>query len=191
MELALQVVGLKMTGRIEDAREVAMRIVNTTGPDNMSSATSDAASGAMQLAAALNFSADVRRVLLSGAGKGPELERLVLDFLTILDTPLAVRTRSISSAISHANSSGQTLLHLATFLGFASVVEFLIGHDIDMDARDRNGFTALHFAALGKSSACARLLIEGGAALDIVNALDQTPAEIAPAGLFEDLSIDN
>ncbi|KAI0093112.1 hypothetical protein BDY19DRAFT_922042 [Irpex rosettiformis] len=191
MELALQVVGLKMTGRIEDAREVAMRIVNTTGPDSINSATSEAASGAMQLAAALNFSADVRRVLLSGAGKGPELEKLVLDFLTILDTPLAVPTRPVASAISHTNNSGQTLLHLATFLGFTGVVEFLIEHDIDMDARDRNGFTALHFAALGKSAPCAQLLIEGGAALDIVNALGQTPAEIAPAGLFDDLFVEN
>ncbi len=33
MELALQVVGLKMTGKIEDARNVAMRIVSTTGSD--------------------------------------------------------------------------------------------------------------------------------------------------------------
>ncbi|KAI0812685.1 hypothetical protein BC629DRAFT_1589411 [Irpex lacteus] len=191
MELALQVVGLKMTGRIEDAREVAMRIVNTTGPDNMNNATSDAASGAMQLAAALNFSADVRRVLLSGAGKGPELEKLVLDFLSILDTPLAVPTRSVASAISHANASGQTLLHLATFLGFTEIVEFLIEHDIDLDVRDRNGFTALHFAALGKSTTCARLLIEAGAGMDIVNALGKTPAEIAPAGLFEHPSIED
>ncbi|KAI0696693.1 hypothetical protein BC835DRAFT_1341025 [Cytidiella melzeri] len=187
MELALQVVGLKMTGRIEDAREVAMRIVNTTGTDNLNGPTSDAASGAMQLAAALNFSADVRRVLLSGAGKGPELEKLVLDFLTVLDTPLTVRTRATASAISHANASGQTLLHLATFLGFAMVVDFLIAHDIDLDARDRNGFTALHFAALSKSAPCARLLMKAGAALDIVNALGKTPAEIAPAGMFEDL----
>jgi uncharacterized protein len=190
MELALQVVGLKMTGRIEDAREVAMRIVNTTGPDNLDGTTSDAASGAMQLAAALNFSADVRRVLLSGAGKGPELEKLVLDFLAILDTPLAVRTYSIASAISHANASGQTLLHLATFLGFTKVVDFLVTHEIDLDARDKNGFTALHFAALGKSVSCAKVLIEAGASVDIVNALGKTPAEIAPPGLLDDVLVE-
>lgn len=188
MELALQVVGLKMTGRIEDAREVAMRIVNTTGPDSISG-TNSAASGAMQLAAALNFSADVRRVLLSGAGNGADLEKLVLDFLGVLDTQLTVRTPTVASAISHPNASGQTLLHLATFLNFSQVVEFLIGHQIDIDARDKNGFTALHFAALTNSAICARLLVEAGAALDIVNALGKTPAEIAPAGLFEDLFI--
>lgn len=190
MELALQVVGLKMTGRIEDAREVAMRIVNTTGPDNMSGNTG-AASGAMQLAAALNFSADVRRVLLTGAGNGSDLEKLVLDFLGVLDTPLTVRTRALTSVISHPNASGQTLLHLATFLNFSKVVEFLLRHQIDVDARDKNGFTALHFAAITNSVSCARLLIEAGAALDIVNALGKTPAEVAPAGLFEDLFIDD
>ncbi|KAI9363396.1 hypothetical protein DFJ73DRAFT_620449, partial [Zopfochytrium polystomum] len=39
MELALQVVGLKMTGRLEDARDVAMRIVSDTANRGVSSGT--------------------------------------------------------------------------------------------------------------------------------------------------------
>ncbi|KAI7881167.1 hypothetical protein K492DRAFT_129222, partial [Lichtheimia hyalospora FSU 10163] len=34
MELALQVVGLKMTGKVEDAREIAMRIVQGGNKSN-------------------------------------------------------------------------------------------------------------------------------------------------------------
>ncbi|KAF9646567.1 ankyrin, partial [Thelephora ganbajun] len=58
---------------------------------------------------------------------------------------------------------GQTLLHLACFLDYSDLVSFLITRGIDMDARDRNGCTALHFAALNGSKECARLLLIAGA----------------------------
>ena len=187
MELALQVVGLKMTGKIEDARDVAMRIVNTTGPDNMNNNVTNAPGGPMQLAGSSRFSADLLHLLSTRSGEVDDFEKLILDFLAVLDTPLSVPTRSVVSTISHTTASGQTMLHLASFLGFGTVVQFLLAHDIDFDARDKNGYTALHFAVLKNSSICARLLIEAGAALDIVNALGKTAAEIAPPNLFEEL----
>lgn len=187
MELALQVVGLKMTGKIEDARDVAMRIVNTTGPDNMNNNVTNVPSGLMQLASSSRFSADLLHLLSTRSGEVDDFEKLILDFLTVLDTPLAVPTHSIASTISHTTASGQTMLHLASFLGFRNVVQFLLAHHIDFDARDKNGYTALHLAVLKNSSVCARLLIEAGAALDIVNALGKTAAEIAPSGFFKEL----
>lgn len=189
MELALQVVGLKMTGKIEDARDVAMRIVNTTGPDNMNTTVNP--NGAMQMSSAHCFSTDLLGLLRSRSVDTSDFEKLILDFLAVLDTPLTVPTRTVESTISHPTASGQTMLHLATFLGFTRLVSFLIDHGIDVDARDNNGFTALYFAALKNSTSCARLLVEAGAALDIVNALGKTPAEIAPVGLFEDLFFDD
>lgn len=187
MELALQVVGLKMTGKIEDARDVAMRIVNTTGPDNMNNTVANTPGGSMQLAGSSRFSADLLHLLSTRFGEAGDFEKLILDFLAVLNTPLNVSTPSIASTISHTTTSGQTMLHLASFLGFSKVVQFLLAHHIDIDARDKNGYTALHCAVLKNSSACVRLLIEAGAALDIVNALGKTAAELASSGLFAEL----
>ncbi|RDB25159.1 Protein MGA2 [Hypsizygus marmoreus] len=188
MELALQVVGLKMTGKIEDAKNVAMRIVG--GSDGSDSQTGGNSSNMMQLASSVASTRDLRPLLLSRATESEDFQCLIVDFLSILDTPLdhrAPHSISTHSAMSHSTSSGQTLLHLAAFLGFASLVSFLVKHGIDIDARDRNGYTALHFAAFSKSKSCIRILLDAGADGEIVNALGKTPSECASdlAGLFD------
>ncbi|KAH8107797.1 hypothetical protein BXZ70DRAFT_912659 [Cristinia sonorae] len=184
MELALQVVGLKMTGKIEDARNVAMRIVTTTGPED--SAGSMETNNAMQLSAGPSTSSplDARRLLLSRAGETPDFETLILDALAVMDVPTSIPSPALESIISHATNSGQTLLHFAARLNFTKVTQFLLDHEIDIDARDRSGCTALHHAAMMGATECARLLIEGGAALDIVDARGKTPAEVAQPGFI-------
>lgn len=183
MELALQVVGLKMTGKIEDARNVAMRIVTTTGPEDTPGGMET--SNAMQLSAGPSTSTiDARRLLISRAGETQDFERLILNSLAVMDVPTAAPSSSLEAIISHASASGQTLLHLAARLNFTKVTEFLLDHDIDVDARDRNGCTALHHAAMMGSTECARLLIEAGAALDIVDARGKTAAEVAKPGFI-------
>ena len=181
MELALQVVGLKMTGKIEDAKNVAMRIVGNSGADEAPDGGDT--SNMMQLASTPYR--DIRPLLLTRAGDGEDFESVIVDFLSVLDVDLDQSTTPVSSAISHTTPSGQTLLHLAAMLGFAVLVRFLIKHDVDLDVRDRNGYTALHFAAIGRSKECARLLVEAGADLEIVNVLGKTPQEQAPFGFFE------
>lgn len=183
MELALQVVGLKMTGKIEDARNVAMRIVgNSDGGDaNSGMGTSNA----MQLANEAGPTPDFRHLLLSRAGSDGDFERVLTDFLSILDVPLDSATLSVSSSISHSTANGHTLLHLSTMANFPALVKFLIAHGIDLDARDKNGCTALFLAAVGRSPECARVLVQAGAALDVVDALGKTPVEIAPSGFFD------
>ncbi|TEB38349.1 hypothetical protein FA13DRAFT_1786140 [Coprinellus micaceus] len=173
MELALQVVGLKMTGKIEDAKNVAMRIVGTAGSDSAGSQGGN--------------SNEMMQMQLSSSSA---LESRVIKLLSVIDTPLnedgSSSTLAASQAISYASPVGQTLLHLASFLGFPALVQFLIDHDIDIDARDRNGYTALHFAALVKSTDCAKLLVDAGADREIVNSLGKTAQEIAPAGFFDE-----
>lgn len=183
MELALQVVGLKLNGKLEDARSVAMRIIGTSGNDNNSNNSSQLDSSMQCLSTAIN---SVRPLLLTRAGNGQEFERLLIDFLSILDVDVA-GSRSVATAVSHQAASGQTLLHLAAFLKFPELVAFLIQRGIDIDLRDRNGYTALHFAASVQSVECARVLLQAGAADDIVNVLGKTPAEVAPAGFLQDL----
>ncbi|EPQ57192.1 hypothetical protein GLOTRDRAFT_73813 [Gloeophyllum trabeum ATCC 11539] len=178
MELALQVVGLKMTGKLEDAKNVAMRIVGNAGPHD--SQNGDDQSIPMQVAALAALS--------RANGLHGDIEQLVIKLLSILDTPSERGTGvATSDAISLQSSSGHTLLHLATFLKFSSLVKFLLEHDIDPDVRDQNGFTAAHFAAITPSKECLRLLVRSGAALDIVNVGGEIPEEIAPPDLFDDL----
>lgn len=185
MELALQVVGLKMTGKIEDAKNVAMRIVGTPNQDSLSDVDS---SQMMNVAASSPTSIDPRRLLLSGASDG-DYEKLIVDFLSVLDVAVdAENALPVSSSISHQTCSGQTLLHLATFLKFSSLVDFLVRHEIDLDARDNNGYTALHCAALIGSHACARVLLNAGADADIVDARGRTAAEVSSIGFFQSLS---
>ncbi|TBU37339.1 hypothetical protein BD309DRAFT_629882 [Dichomitus squalens] len=176
MELALQVVGLKMTGKIEDARHIAMRIVGNTGGPEPEPHSGMSAGGAMQLSSHL---------LLGRAGDNGDFERVLLDFLALLDVPMAHASATSRAVISKQTASGQTLLHLATLAKFPSLVKFLLSQGIDIDARDLNGCTALFLAALTNSTECARALVDAGAALDVVNAAGKTPAEAGPVGFFD------
>ena len=188
MELALQVVGLKMTGKIEDAKNVAMRIVGNAGGDG-SDSQGENNNNIMQLASP-STTRDLRPLLFARAGEIDNFESLIVDFLAIINTPLdnsAPDSISTLDAISHASASGQTLLHFASFLGFASLTSFLVKHGADLDARDRNGFTPLHFAAISRSSSCASILVEAGADLAVVNVLGKTSKEIAVPGFFDDI----
>ncbi|KAF9529238.1 hypothetical protein CPB83DRAFT_852915 [Crepidotus variabilis] len=188
MELALQVVGLKMTGKIEDAKNVAMRIVGNTGNDG-SDANGGNTSGMMQLASSQSVR-DLRPLLLARTTENDSFESRLVQFLSIVDTPMeetAPRSLPNSFALSHPSSSGQTLLHMASFLGFGSLTHFLIEHGADLDARDRNGFTPLHFAVLASSTACADLLVKAGADVEVVNSLGKTAQEIATSDAFNDV----
>jgi hypothetical protein len=170
MELALQVLGLKLTGKVEDAKNVALRIVgNSSVPDGNPSVD---ASNLMQL---------------SG---GPHMQATVMKVLSVLDVSVTgaspVRT---SDVISMQTSSGQSLLHLAVLLDFIDVVDFLLDHRIDVDLRDKNGYTALHFAAVTRSVACTRRLLAATADTDIVDARGRTAQDIAPKHFFRGLRI--
>ncbi|XP_006460767.1 hypothetical protein AGABI2DRAFT_220937 [Agaricus bisporus var. bisporus H97] len=192
MELALQVVGLKMTGKVEDARNVAMRIVGgNTGNDGSDS--NGSVSNLMQLAStpagSTSFGRDLRSLLYIRAGETENFESTVLNFLSVLDAPLEGELASgaiaTAEAISHPTTTGQTLLHLAAFMKLTTLVQFLVNHDADIDVRDRNGFTALHFASLVGAEECARILVRAGADREIVNSLGKTAEEIATPGLFD------
>lgn len=173
-----------MTGKIEDAKNIALRIVGSTGTEDSPSGSSSAADNIMQVASP-SFH-DIRPLLFLRIGERHNYETAVMKFLSLIDVSVE-RHSGIppTVAVSHTTSSGQTLLHLAVILKFTSLTEFLIAHGIDLDARDRNGYTALHFAVLIQSKECARLLVVAGADLEIVNALGKTPQDIAPSDFFE------
>ena len=199
MELALQVVGLKMTGKIEDAKNVAMRIVGGGGGSGGGSDDQDSHShdpSNMQLGTSFPsspapFNRDFRSLLFGRAGEIENFEKAIIGFLSILDTPLDTPSFPdfvpTSEAISQATSTGQTLLHLAAYMRLPALVDWLIGHEADIDARDKNGYTALHFAVLAQCSECARIIVNQGADREIVNCLGKTAEEIAPNGFFKSI----
>lgn len=67
-------------------------------------------------------------------------------------------------------------------LDFHRLLKHLITREIDFDVRDANGYTALNGAALCGRVACARILVEGDANVEIVDARGHLAREIAQWG---------
>lgn len=213
LELALQVVGLKMTGRLEDASAVAMRIVGNSpagagagihhqmnggggGGGSQDTATLAAtlnAAAASAYATPVSSRPTSRRSSMVGspaplaasAGETRNFEGIVINFLSLLDLDpstlpgAAPSLPSSSPPISQPDAQQHTLLHLATVLGFHRLVAFLLTRGIDFDAADRNGYTALHFAALYGRVSITRQLLEAGANVSLKTFAGKTPIEIA------------
>ncbi|KAK9239462.1 hypothetical protein V1525DRAFT_398152 [Lipomyces kononenkoae] len=140
MELALQVIGLKMTGRLEDARQIAMRIVSQTGSGG------DNGSGQNNVMAATT------------ASGSNGLEKTLLKCLDLVDY-----NESPHKVQWHLhNSARQTMLHLAAQLGFQRLVAALLARGASYRLKDNSGYTPLHFAAMrGHREIVLRLLNSG------------------------------
>ena len=65
--------------------------------------------------------------------------------------------------------------------GDDTVLRSLLVPEADLEARDSNGFTALHMAAFNGHVSTASLLLAKGACLDAVNAHGRTPFDLAQA----------
>ncbi|ESK96638.1 spt3 dosage dependent suppressor of ty-induced promoter mutations-like protein [Moniliophthora roreri MCA 2997] len=176
MELALQVVGLKMTGKIEDAKNVAMRIVGAGDTSSSSSNNNGGNNVPMNTS-----SSDLRSLLLLSSADSSDFESLIIKFLSLLDLDTEVAISQVD-ALAHTTKSGQTLLHLAAFSGYYRLVESLVSrHGMDMDRRDRSGWTALHFACISagverRQSMVA--LMKAGVDMELVDAWGRTAAEV-------------
>eukprot|EP01119_Soliformovum_irregulare_P006646 TRINITY_DN1884_c0_g1_i1.p1 TRINITY_DN1884_c0_g1~~TRINITY_DN1884_c0_g1_i1.p1 ORF type:complete len:811 (-),score=195.13 TRINITY_DN1884_c0_g1_i1:69-2291(-) len=157
MELALQVVGMKLTGKIDDAKQIALRIVNSN---------QDQFGPAMQF----NYSAWNAQYLHKGI---QDHIYLCLFNLLRLDT-------GHSENLNIQNASGHSLLMLAVITGCHPLVRLLLENGADVNLQDKNGFTALHFAGWAGYQALTRVLL-GAPAVDIhlVNKLGQTVEDLA------------
>ncbi|KAI8976948.1 hypothetical protein BDB01DRAFT_727193 [Pilobolus umbonatus] len=150
MELALQVVGLKMTGKVEDARDIAMRIVQGgNGQESKQLSNNNNNGNTNQLS----------------------LEQHIIQVLNIMSTFHDVE----STDVSIKNPQGHTMLHLAAMLGFDELMERLIRLGCQVNRTDRNGYTALHYAVSYRHEKVIQVLLNGHADLDIVNRWNQKP----------------
>ena len=135
IELALQIVGLKMNGKLEDARNIAKRIVDSdTATPPMNNRASIPGSGSSQYADADDIPDEV----------------ILCKVIKMLDS---------RANISMCDDRGRTLLHLASLKRYFNLCSILIRSGIRVNDRDAFGFTALHFACISGDARIIRLLL--------------------------------
>ncbi|GFG39759.1 hypothetical protein Cfor_08783 [Coptotermes formosanus] len=88
--------------------------------------------------------------------------------------PHTVRTVSLVTL-----QQGRTPLHAACEKGHADVVEFLLRHDADVDARDEDGNCPLHTATENQQTQVVQLLLDSGNQPDPENTKGYTPLHLA------------
>ncbi|CAE7563888.1 comtb [Symbiodinium sp. CCMP2592] len=77
--------------------------------------------------------------------------------------------------LEQADCAGQTLLMRAAHLGIPRLCRALLAAKAAVDARGGNGWTALHYAATGKSSETCQLLLDHGADVEARSRDGHTP----------------
>ena len=162
---ALSVLGHKMTGKMEDVRDLARRIVGD-GPSSWGTSTGHSPSGAAsgnQVSGfnAATFGVDVEATLLR-----------CLDLIDLDDSPNMPR-------LNLRRASGQTMLHLACSLGLHRFVAALLARGANPEPRDKGGFTPMHFAALHNHPQIVRRLMLSGADPTLRSLQGYTPSDMA------------
>ncbi|KAF8274473.1 hypothetical protein EI94DRAFT_1713526 [Lactarius quietus] len=146
MELALQVVGLKMTGKLEDAKSVAMRIVGPTNEDTSHG-------GLERMVIDLVSLVDVRIDTSSGVSLAKAMEhksnggQTLLHFAAFLNYPELVSFLIAHEADKDARDhNGYTALHFASLVGAQGCAAILLHTGADMEIVNVEGKTAQELA---------------------------------------------
>ncbi|GMK55321.1 hypothetical protein CspeluHIS016_0203770 [Cutaneotrichosporon spelunceum] len=175
------------------AADPAVRLVDHLARSNQNSDISDRSSMSpaakqspfdaldaplMDNAAAISSGEEERSNVASTSPAEPkDLQTTLVTFLESLETaPGSLRT---SGVVNHPNKQRHTLLHLSTVMGFPRLLKRLIAVGAELDLQDVNGFTSLALAALCGQTACARILLEAGAAYDIPTVFGEMPLDVA------------
>lgn len=179
MELALQVVGMKMSGgRIEDARNVARRIIGAGG--GVTPSFSQGGIATQQPGSNTMAAGPGQLLAMNAGGSTRDFQAMILKVLAMLDVDYSDSSPDLpANPVNHTNDQKHTLLHLAAVLGFHRLVSWLIERDASLDVQDKHGYTPLHLAALCGRVTITRQLLQAGAIHDIKNIAGQTPVDIA------------
>lgn len=164
---ALAVLGQKMTGKMEDARDLARRILGDgsswgSGGSGGSSSQQSGGGGFNSL----SFNTATETQLLK-----------VLELVDLDDSPRQCRLDMTRK------TTGQTMLHLACALGLHRLVAGLLSRGADPDAQDNGEFTPMHLAAMNGHLQIVRRLVSAGANPTLRSRSGLTPSEIAPKSI--------
>ncbi|CAK7917738.1 protein Spt23p [[Candida] anglica] len=155
IELALQIVGLKMNGKLEDAKNIAKRIVGTgedrsgsgsgASSNNMANGPVNGSVSHVDSNEANKWFDNAHRAVQQLTKSDLSTEDILINFLSLVDLPNCPITLLNWSL---CNAQGQSLLHLATLKNYSNLIRFLITHGCKIDVKDNQGLTPLFFAAL-------------------------------------------
>lgn len=148
IELALQIVGLKMNGKLEDARNIAKRIVGSDGGSSNGSTPNS------------NISPNNAYSLQGATSQVYHSDEMLIVKVVKLLNP--------SSNISMCSADGQTMLHLACLKGYFQLVSALVKKGARVNVEDRFGFTPLHFACVNGDVKTIEFLVQCKADVSIV-----------------------
>jgi len=163
LKLALNIVGHKMTGRMEDAGDIARRIV-TSGPNTWAASPTQ---GSNQLRQASAFdtsmlgSMDLEATLLT-----------CLDVIDLDDSPFPPR-------LNLRRPTGHSLLHFGASLGLHRFVAGLLARGANPDVRDKGGYSPMHYASLHNQPQIVRRLRLAGGDPTMRSLRGYTPADLA------------
>ncbi|KAK6458572.1 SPT3 dosage dependent suppressor of Ty-induced promoter mutations-like protein [Scheffersomyces xylosifermentans] len=167
IELALQIVGLKMNGKLEDAKNIAKRIVGTdsstggafngtantsTSPHQNSSGTglndkdeSNVLNSNLNSSTAFEWFDSAHRKVQQLTKSDLSTEDILISFLSLVDLP---NCPIVIPNWQLGNKQGQSLLHLATLKNYTQLIRFLITHGCKIDLVDNQGLTPLFLASM-------------------------------------------
>lgn len=154
MEVALQLIGMRLTGRVDDARDVALRIISEFAPGcpvaGKAQAGGSASRGDWDVPRCL---AEIREAILASVYDAAELETAYITVLSIA----RVGGEEIAAA---RNTSGQTVAHLAAVAGWTRLLAFIASeggdaalHDMDAAGVSPHDILALRASRRGCAAA--------------------------------------
>ncbi|KAG8806748.1 SPT3 Dosage dependent suppressor of Ty-induced promoter mutations-like protein, partial [Serendipita sp. 399] len=192
MMQALQILGWQNSGQWQDPRSVAANILGGASTGMMgieSTNASDMSSLFGNGFQTVRHAPAQFKQQRQGKSNGPaDVEDLVLKVLRSAQNPVTGTIKHISAA--HPGT-GQTLLHLASALGFAKLVNALIGWSADVDIADKNGFSPVHFACFYGRVECVDTLVrQGRAHLEGRDLQDRTPFDVCGTEDVKDLVLE-
>ncbi|CAK7217017.1 SPT3 Dosage dependent suppressor of Ty-induced promoter mutations-like protein [Sporothrix bragantina] len=156
LRAALTVLSRKMTGKIEDAQDVARRII---GSETSTWGTSGGGtSGGSSAGSTRNAAGNSNNLALSPGS--PNFETHLLKVLELIDLDDSSNQTRLNM---QRRTTGHSMLHLACVLGMHRFVAGLLARGANPDVRDNGGYTPLHLAALNNQPEIVRRLIHAGA----------------------------
>lgn len=161
IELALQIVGLKMNGKLEDAKNIAKRIVDDDTKNSPSPNQTN------------NYNTNQNSMNM-----GNNQPSSIVDSDEDLIIKVIKRLNKTTSNLNMCDPQGRTLLHLASLKGYIHLISVLVKSGCNIDYKDIFGYTALHFAAIAGNYKILQLLIVCQAKINALNCNKLTPKDL-------------